>query len=100
MKVPDVSAQFTDMFTSLGNTFISIILFNQEYVSLGRQAQKKGETLVWNICGVTFPLKLRVHRRSLPTTKSTPNQLEKKKRNLHASTHISLSEHSKKTTKL
>ena len=41
MKVPDVSAQFTDMFTSLGNTFISIILFNQEYVSLGRQAQKK-----------------------------------------------------------
>ena len=100
MKVPDVSAQFTDMFTSLGNTFISIILFNQEYVSLGRQAQKKGETLVWNICGVTFPLKLRVHRRSLPTTKSTPNQLEKKKRNLHASTHISLSEHSKQTTKL
>lgn len=41
MKVPDVSAQFTDMFTSLGNTFISIILFNQEYVSPGRQAQKK-----------------------------------------------------------
>ena len=40
MKVPDVSAQFTDMFTSLGNTFISIILFNQEYVP-GRQAQKK-----------------------------------------------------------
>lgn len=41
MKVPDVSAQFTDMFTSLGNTFMSIILFNQEYVSPGRQAQKK-----------------------------------------------------------
>lgn len=78
MKVPDVSAQFTDMFTSLGNTFISIILFNQEYVSPVRQAQKKGETLVWSICGVTFPLKLRVHRRSLPTTKSIPNQLEKK----------------------
>lgn len=45
MKVPDVSAQFTDMFTSLGNTFISIILFNQEYVSPGRQAQKKKEKL-------------------------------------------------------
>ena len=41
MKVPDMSAQFTDMFTSLGNIFISIILFNQEYISLGRQAQKK-----------------------------------------------------------
>lgn len=100
MKVPDVSAQFTDMFTSLGNTFISTILFNQEYVSPGRQAQKKRRNFGLEHLWRYFSVKIASIPAFITHNKVHSKSARKKKRNLHASTHISLSEHSKQTTKL